>query len=135
MVVRIAAVSTAATVVPVVSKRDQKDLAKWPSKNSPLPRLAVRSEREERSDFVARQPALIGQEHHQLIAVPEVTAIAEQWVLNTIGVLRYGAQAFRGAVVSRGEEFYLQTPAQISEELATALTDIGHAPQQQETPT
>lgn len=72
----------------------------------------ARNEKDVRAGFESRQDVLV--------RVKKNFESAEQWVLNTIGLLRYGAGAFRGAVVSRGEEFYLQTPAQISEELATA---------------
>ncbi len=72
----------------------------------------ARNEKDVRAGFESRQDVLV--------RVKKNFESGEQWVLNTVGLLRYGAGAFRGAVVSRGEEFYLQTPAQISEELATA---------------
>lgn len=44
---------------------------------------------------------------------------ARAWVLLTWGTLRYGA-AFRRAVVNSGEQFYLKTPEQLSDEETAA---------------
>lgn len=71
-----------------------------------------RNEKDVQAGFESRQDVLV--------RVKKNFESAEQWVLQTIGLLRYGRPAFRGVSVNRGEEFYLQTPQQLSEELATA---------------
>jgi len=72
----------------------------------------ARNEKDVRAGFESRQDVLV--------RVKKNFESAVQWVLQTIGLLRYGAAVFRGVVVSRGEEFYLQTPQQISQELESA---------------
>jgi len=71
-----------------------------------------RNELDVQSGFESRQDVLV--------RIKKNFEAAEQWVLQTIGLLRYGAAVFRGVSVNRGEEFYLQTPKQLSEELEAA---------------
>jgi hypothetical protein len=71
-----------------------------------------RNEKDVQAGFESRQDVLV--------RIKKNFESAEQWVLQTIGLLRYGTGVFRGVSVSRGEEFYLQTPQQLSEELAAA---------------
>lgn len=71
-----------------------------------------RNEKDVQAGFESRQDVLV--------RIKKNFESAEQWVLQTIGLLRYGAAVLRGVSVSRGEEFYLQTPKQLSEELEAA---------------
>lgn len=71
-----------------------------------------RNEKDVQAGFESRQDVLV--------RVKKNFESAEQWVLQTKGLLRYGRPAFRGVSVSRGEEFYLQTPQQLSLELESA---------------
>ena len=71
-----------------------------------------RNEKDVQAGFESRQDVLV--------RVKKNFESAEQWVLQTVGLLRYGAGVFRGVSVTRGEEFYLQTPQQLSEELEAA---------------
>jgi hypothetical protein len=65
-----------------------------------------RNEKDVQAGFESRQDVLV--------RVKKNFETAEQWVLQTIGLLRYGAGVFRSVSVNRGEEFYLQTPQQLS---------------------
>ncbi|TPG66076.1 hypothetical protein [Hymenobacter nivis] len=71
-----------------------------------------RNELDVQAGFESRQDVLV--------RVKKNFESAEEWVLKTKGLLRYGAPAFRGVSVSRGEEFYLQTPEQLSGQLESA---------------
>jgi hypothetical protein len=71
-----------------------------------------RNEKDVQAGFESRQDVLV--------RLKKNYEAAEQWVLQTIGLLRYGAGVFRSVTVSRGEEFYLQTPKQLSEEIEAA---------------
>jgi hypothetical protein len=71
-----------------------------------------RNELDVQAGFESRQDVLV--------RIKKNFESAKQWVLQTIGLLRYGPAIFRGVSATMGEEFYLQTPQQLSQEFEAA---------------